>query len=275
MPDELLPPAPHDVEAYGDGGRCRYCGAPLEPRAYFCLRCATPYKEPDSVLPTMRPRRPTAGELVRRHAPKVATLWWTYFSVVVGLSLVMLAFSGGEVLAAQVVVMDVALFITTVWFAVAYWPSLRTQLGRLGFDHGAAWAGLGLLAPLLLLNYGYHHWLAGLTGMHAESLTERLRGAGFSQAALVFVMAIFPAVSEEIAFRGLLQHWLQVALRPRRAITLAAALFAAMHLSLASMPILFLAGWLLGWVKWKTGSLYPSMLIHFLHNLAVVMLFDA
>jgi len=30
---------------------------------------------------------------------------------------------------------------------------------------------------------------------------------------------------------------------------------------------------LLGWVKWKTNSLYPSMLIHFLHNFIVVMFF--
>ena len=50
-------------------------------------------------------------------------------------------------------------------------------------------------------------------------------------------------------------------------------LFAAMHFSIASLPYLFLVGMLLGWVKWKTGSLYPSMLIHFLHNLIVIEFF--
>ena len=34
-----------------------------------------------------------------------------------------------------------------------------------------------------------------------------------------------------------------------------------------------LAGNLLGWVKWKTGSLYPSILLHFLHNLIVLEVF--
>ena len=35
-----------------------------------------------------------------------------------------------------------------------------------------------------------------------------------------------------------------------------------------------LVGLLLGWVKWKTGSLYPSMLIHFLHNYIVLEYFE-
>jgi membrane protease YdiL (CAAX protease family) len=46
-----------------------------------------------------------------------------------------------------------------------------------------------------------------------------------------------------------------------------------MHFSIVSFPYLFALGVLLGWTKWKTGSLYPSMLIHFLHNLVVIEYF--
>jgi membrane protease YdiL (CAAX protease family) len=53
----------------------------------------------------------------------------------------------------------------------------------------------------------------------------------------------------------------------------ASFLFAAMHFSIVSFPYLFLVGALLGWTKWKTGSLYPSMLIHFLHNFIVIETF--
>jgi membrane protease YdiL (CAAX protease family) len=28
------------------------------------------------------------------------------------------------------------------------------------------------------------------------------------------------------------------------------------------------------WTRWRTGSLYPSILIHFLHNLVVVTVFN-
>jgi membrane protease YdiL (CAAX protease family) len=48
-----------------------------------------------------------------------------------------------------------------------------------------------------------------------------------------------------------------------------------MHFSIISFPYLFCVGMLLGWTKLKTGSLYPSMLIHFLHNLAVIELMSS
>ena len=76
-----------------------------------------------------------------------------------------------------------------------------------------------------------------------------------SELALVFSFCVFPAVTEEIAFRGLLQHWLQLAIKPIHAMTVASALFAAVHFSVLSFPYLLLAGMLMGWTKYKTGSL--------------------
>ncbi len=273
---ELRPPQPSDLASFGDGLSCLYCGTSLDRKYYFCLGCATPYKEPESVLPTTRQLRPSTGELVKTHAPKVMTLFWTYFAVILFGSIGLMLFTGGERLGVHVMIMDGLLLITTVYFGVYYWPSLREQFKRVGFDHWAAWVGLILLVPLLGLNYAYHEWVKSLLGMdETPGLVSTLRDDGFTEGMLIFFIAVFPGISEEIAFRGLLQHWLQVALRPFMAITIAAALFSAMHFSVISAPILFLAGWLLGWVKWKTGSLYPAMLIHFLHNFAVVQLFDA
>jgi membrane protease YdiL (CAAX protease family) len=37
-----------------------------------------------------------------------------------------------------------------------------------------------------------------------------------------------------------------------------------------SAPYLALAGALFGWLKWKTGSLYPAMAAHFAHNFIVI-----
>ena len=56
-------------------------------------------------------------------------------------------------------------------------------------------------------------------------------------------------------------------------LALASALFTMLHFSVISAPYLFAVGMLLGWTKYRTGSLYPSILLHFLHNYVVVEFF--
>ena len=144
-------------------------------------------------------------------------------------------------------------------FAALHWPALAVQFKRFGFFHWEAWAGLAALVPLLGINFLWHGWL--LPNIHRPH---------YAWAAQVLFICILPAVLEETAFRGLVQHWLQVAVKPFYAIVIATALFVALHFTVFSAPYLFAVGALLGWVKWKTGSLYPCMLIHFLHNFAVI-----
>jgi membrane protease YdiL (CAAX protease family) len=133
------------------------------------------------------------------------------------------------------------------------------------------------LPVVLAVNFFWHdvvlHWLSG--GAAEEWTVEYLDNLRQHMGPLTMILSfcIVPAVTEEIAFRGLMQHWLGVAIKPVYAILVAAALFAALHFSVYSFPVLFLVGILLGWTKMKTQSLYPSMVIHFLHNLAVIELF--
>lgn len=250
--------------------RCTYCGAALDPNFYFCTTCGTPYQSEDVVLPRVFRIRLTTEQRIAKAAPQVGRLFWTYFCVVVGGSIVAHVLIGDDHPAIVLLFLDTILLATTVFFAVAYWPSLVSQLRHVGFDHWEAWVGLLALGPLLLVNYGYHSWLEELAGVSGESFIARLRDAGVSEGVLLLSICVFPAVTEEIAFRGLLQHWLQVAVRPFVAIVLASALFAAMHFSVLSAPYLFGLGCLLGWMKWRTGSLWPPMLAHLLHNLVVL-----
>jgi len=130
--------------------------------------------------------------------------------------------------------------------------------------------GLAALAALLGINKLYHTFVMRLAGQEMRSLSESLRDAGLSHAGMILAFCLFPAVLEEIAFRGLVQHWLQAAITPWKALVLASALFTALHFSIVSAPYLFAVGLLLGWLKQRTGSLYPSMVVHFLHNFVVL-----
>jgi membrane protease YdiL (CAAX protease family) len=173
---------------------------------------------------------------------------------------------------ARLVLLDLAVLGTTVVFAVLHASVLLPQVTSFALGRWETWAALGALAPLLLLNAVYSGWVNDLTGGGAN-LFDQLRAAGLGDAALVLSFCALPAVTEEVAFRGLVQRWLEGVLAPGKAIALAAALFTVVHLSLLSVPYLFLAGCLLGWVRWRTGSLWPCVAVHFLHNLVVLTAF--
>jgi len=51
-----------------------------------------------------------------------------------------------------------------------------------------------------------------------------------------------------------------------------AIIFAVIHQAVLSWFRLFLMGLLLGWLRNRGRSLVPCMIVHFLHNLAVIVL---
>jgi len=252
---------------------CAYCGAPLNHAFYFCLSCATPYKALTDIIGPYIPRPLTESELIRKKAPRVWTVFWTYAILIFVVGLLSLASDKDDDTLRYALLLGGAAFtIVTVFFEIIYWPSLVVQLKRIGFTHWHAWAGLGLLPVLLALNFALHSFVVWLEpGLHRRG--DSLQELNMGPAALFILICLIPGITEEIAFRGLIQHWLQTAIRPWHALILASALFTALHLSVISAPYIFLLGMVLGWVKLKTGSLYPSMLIHMLHNCAVIWLF--
>lgn len=268
-------PAPQDSlpQETAPGETCAYCGASLDPGYYFCLTCATPYKAVERVLPRPRPAYLGEGTLIAKKAPHVTPLFWTYFAVVVGAAVAGFALFQNEEPALTLVFQTGCLFITTCIFAALHWPSLVVQFKRFGFHNRAALIGFLVLPVLLLINYVYHGWVMRALGGEGSPLLSRLRESGLGEPALILLICASPAILEEIAFRGLVQHWLSIAIRPFHALVLASVLFTILHFSLVSAPYLFAVGMLLGWTKMKTGSLYPSMVIHFLHNLIVLEFF--
>ncbi|MBD5517758.1 MAG: CPBP family intramembrane metalloprotease [Lachnospiraceae bacterium] len=84
--------------------------------------------------------------------------------------------------------------------------------------------------------------------------------------AVFSVIALAPAVCEEMLFRGVIMHSLKAKYRVPSAIAITAALFGLYHMSLVKFIPTGLLGLLLCLVVWKTGSIYPAMLMHFINN---------
>jgi len=94
--------------------------------------------------------------------------------------------------------------------------------------------------------------------------------------AIVYGVGLAP-ILEEIVFRGFALPPLVRALGPAPAIAIDALAFGLLHLDdPVAVPPLALLGATLAWLRWRTGSLWPSFVLHFTNNLiAFVILLAA
>lgn len=90
--------------------------------------------------------------------------------------------------------------------------------------------------------------------------------------AFLFVV-IFPPIFEELAFRGFLFNQLLKVTSANVTIIATAFIFALVHFSLISLLWIFPFGIVLGYLRSKYNTLWLGMIIHFIHNL-IVLLFD-
>jgi len=126
-----------------------------------------------------------------------------------------------------------------------------------------------VIPAFVALNYVYTNLLIG--GVFGEFFTVANDSALIRQQLhLVLLIAVLPAVIEEVAFRGILQEFFGRITQARTAIGLTAILFAVSHFGLMSIPYLFLFGCFLGFLRWKSGSLLLPICAHMLHNLLVL-----
>lgn len=88
-------------------------------------------------------------------------------------------------------------------------------------------------------------------------------------------IGLLAPLAEEIVFRGAILRSLLGSMRPWTAIAVSALFFSLVHMNPAQMPFAFLAGLLLGWMYWRTGSILPGMAYHWANNSAAYILYRA
>lgn len=90
---------------------------------------------------------------------------------------------------------------------------------------------------------------------------------------LLLVYAVFWApLLEELLFRGLLFEWLIKQIPPYSVIAISAVGFGCLHMESAALIIpLSILGVMLGWLRYKSDSIWPSFLLHACNNLIAVL----
>lgn len=89
---------------------------------------------------------------------------------------------------------------------------------------------------------------------------------------LVLVMAVMPAIGEELLFRGFLMGTLKHKYKAWITIAVTTFIFAAFHMSLIKLFTIGVVGLGLTWVTYKTGSIVASICVHFLNNFMSVLI---
>jgi sodium transport system permease protein len=226
-----------------------------------------------------------SGTAVRRPAPRpVPTVPSAVFLFCA--SLAALWYSQGIMpkdIAASVLVQQLAIVLGPC-ILFAWW--LRVDVGRtfrLARPDSRAWIGvaagipLGLALPVLGValqravvgevpqDAAFHQLEVAMEGLLARSSGLRL----------VALIAVLPALCEELVFRGFLLSGFAGAEPTRRsrtaALLVSSALFALFHVYPEKWANTFAVGAVLGWLALRTGSLLPGLVAHAVHNAAAVL----
>ena len=89
--------------------------------------------------------------------------------------------------------------------------------------------------------------------------------SGFSLIILALTVSIFTPFAEEFLFRGFILTMLLKRYSPLVSIVVSSFVFSIAHEPIA-MALAFGGGCLYGWIRVKTGSIYPSMIAHAIWN---------
>lgn len=82
----------------------------------------------------------------------------------------------------------------------------------------------------------------------------------------LFIIAVMPAFCEEIAFRGVIYGGYRRSVRPAAAMIMSGLLFGLMHLNLNQFGYAFVMGIAVAMLVEATGSIFSSILFHFIIN---------
>ncbi|HLY11750.1 MAG TPA: CPBP family intramembrane glutamic endopeptidase [Planctomycetota bacterium] len=242
---------------------CASCGRPLKPEAAFCSACGHRRGDPPV------DRRKVLKAKVER-VRRFQSGWDGVHSLI----LFYLLLLGGQAAsfvvarASDEFVADVAgtaiLSLIVLIVAVRHRQDVKGACGRPGW--GPAGYGLVLIAsvPILIVVCSYAYGVGRLFHLSPASVLDPFRGHSLVWAYLL--VAVLPPIFEELGFRGVMFPLLSRSLDPKETILLTAVAFGLLHLSIPTLITHVPLGLYLGWLRYRSGSLYPSIFAHFLHN---------
>jgi membrane protease YdiL (CAAX protease family) len=229
--------------------QCAACGAAFKRDAAFCAKCG-------------RKRAMVEAEGLGFAVKLYLAL------LALQILLVVTVKAGADVFLA-IAVGTGALGLITLAVAAVHRKLVVSTYTRSGFGPLGYVLILGAAPVIALVVSAYVHEVSSLFDVHQPSDIAAVEGHGLP--ALLGIVTIAPPLFEELAFRGLIYGALANSLRRSEALLISSFAFAIWHLSVPSLLTHVPLGLYFCWLRERSGSMYPSMLAHFSHNLCVVI----
>ncbi len=232
---------------------CTGCGGPLKPSAAFCAACGR------AVVASPPAERGTLFRAI-----------WLY----VGLLAVQLVLMIYTRVTDDTFTAEVGGTLLWAAVAVAFYLPMRAQLASASNSFGLAWPWvfgiLGGSVVIAALVIGYVHGLSSLFDIHAPNELAELQKHPWPWSILLIV--IVPPLTEELAFRGVIYGGLRQSLSVGESLIVSSFAFAMIHLSFPALLTHLPLGLYFGWLRHRSGSLWPGVMAHACHNAIVVAL---
>lgn len=173
------------------------------------------------------------------------------------------ASTGGNAILAALVsafssVITLIIFLKTKWTPLTRGYLLSKPWGTL------LWVALFSLGTIIPLSFLYEQ-----LGIEMDENTQQIITSMMKEPWGYVAVGILAPLAEEVVFRGAILRTLLGIMSKKNhwvAIMISAAIFGVVHANLAQFINALLMGLLLGWMYYRTGSLVPGILLHWINN---------
>ena len=150
------------------------------------------------------------------------------------------------------------IFLKTKWTPLTRGYLLSKPWGTL------LWVALFSLGTIIPLSFLYEQ-----LGIEMDENTQQIITSMMKEPWGYVAVGILAPLAEEVVFRGAILRTLLGIMSKKNhwvAIMISAAIFGVVHANLAQFINALLMGLLLGWMYYRTGSLVPGILLHWINN---------
>ena len=151
--------------------------------------------------------------------------------------------------------------IAMIWHLI-HFKYVKFNLKSFGEASGKT---IGLSIPLIVAGMLFINLCSEFLGL-PDLMQDTFLGMSRNVFGIISITIMAPLV-EELLFRGAIQgYMLRKGMKPLHAILIASAIFGIVHMNPIQIPFAFAIGLIFGWLYYRTGSVVPGIIGHFINN---------